>query len=276
MSDDNHSKPLGDESLDDFDFDAFNMDSESTNAEDGNAEDGVFDFDNPFGEDALETNNETSGMDEGESAFDFGDSLGENIPAPEESLTEESLTTDNPENTKKKSTENENIEEPKKKGLLGGLFGGKGKTKKEKKSTKSALGEEDSAESASDTEGVKVKKPKKEKVKKEKVTAGERAPLDWGALLCIIFSVFLLASLVTFNIAAVLTRGSDSTILQTLCFIGAINIIGLAAASVPVLFYRFPKERTLPNVLLGISVVALFTGVLMALYEFYNYGFALG
>jgi hypothetical protein len=78
-----------------------------------------------------------------------------------------------------------------------------------------------------------------------------------------------------FNIAALLS-GESGKLMQTLAFMGAINIVGLAAMSVPVLFYRFPKERTLPNVMLGVSVVALFIALQIAITEFYRYGFAVG
>jgi hypothetical protein len=123
--------------------------------------------------------------------------------------------------------------------------------------------------------GSKEKNPKEKAVKekKEKVPAGETAPRDWGTILCIAFSAFLLASLLVFNIAAFATSGKS--MMQTLCFLGAVNIVGLALAAVPILFYKFPKERTLPNVMLGISVVALFSGVLMLVTEFYRYDFIL-
>jgi len=134
----------------------------------------------------------------------------------------------------------------KKKGLLGGLLGGKKK---------------------------KAPKGKKEKVAKEKEPAGEPVPRDWGTILCIAFSLFLLASLLMFNIAAFATSGNS--MMQTLCFLGAFNLIGLAAAAVPILFYKFPKERTLPNVMLGIAAVATCTSLLIAVTEFYRYSFIL-
>jgi len=133
----------------------------------------------------------------------------------------------------------------KKKGSFGGLFGSKKKAPKEKK----------------------------EKVVKEKEPVGKAAPWDWGTILCISFSVFLLASLLMFNIAAFLTGGNS--LMQTLCFLGAFNLIGLAAAAVPILFYKFPKERTLPNVMLGIAAIATCTSLLIAVTEFYRYSFIL-
>jgi hypothetical protein len=76
-----------------------------------------------------------------------------------------------------------------------------------------------------------------------------------------------------FNVAGLLTGGKS--LMQTLCFLGAINIVGLAAATVPILFYRFPKERTLPNVMLGIAAVAMFCSLLVVVTEFYLYGFVM-
>ena len=61
--------------------------------------------------------------------------------------------------------------------------------------------------------------------------------------------------------------------MQTLCFLGAFNIVSLAVASVPILFYRFPKERTLPNVMLGIAAIAMLSGMQIAIIEFYSYSF---
>lgn len=116
-------------------------------------------------------------------------------------------------------------------------------------------------------------KEKVGKVAKEKKPLGELVPQDLGAALCVAFTVLLLISLAVCNIAAFLTRGSS--ILQTLCFLGAFNIVGLVLLAVPILFYKFPNERTLPNVLLGISVVALFSGVLVLVSEFYSYSFIL-
>jgi len=139
-------------------------------------------------------------------------------------------------------------EEPKK--TKKGFWGSKGKTK-----TKN------------------VPKEKKEKVVKEKKPLKDLTPRDMGTALCVAFTLFLFASMLVFNIAAFFTSGSS--MMQTLCFLGAFNIVGLALIAVPLLFYKFPQERTLPNVLLGISVVAIFSGVLILLTEFSNYSFIL-
>ena len=135
----------------------------------------------------------------------------------------------------------------KKKGLLSGVMGGKkGKTPKEKP----------------------------QKAPKEKTAAGESAPRDLGSVLCIAFSVFLFASLVVFNLATLLLGGGS--LMGTLCFLGAFNIVGLALVAVPILLYKYPQERTLSNVLLGISVGAVFSGVLFLVNNFYQYyGFAI-
>jgi hypothetical protein len=66
---------------------------------------------------------------------------------------------------------------------------------------------------------------------------------------------------------------SGKSLMQTICFLGAFNIIGLAAAAVPILFYKFPKERTLPNVMLGIAAIAVFISLQSAVIEFYRYNF---
>jgi hypothetical protein len=131
------------------------------------------------------------------------------------------------------------------------------------------------SEAAEEEKPVVGKKDKKVKPPKEKKPAGEHLPRDLGTVLCLAFSIFLLVSLLLLNVTAFLCRPSGGSILQTLCFIGAFDIVGLAAAAVPILFYKFPKERTLSNVLLGVSAVAMFSGVLVLLTEFYRYSFIL-
>ena len=119
---------------------------------------------------------------------------------------------------------------------------------------------------------IKNPKVKKEKVPKEKKPAREAAPSEFGTVLCVAFSLLLLASLIGVNIAAFL-RGDPNKMVETIFFLCAFNVVGLALLAVPVMFYRFPKERTLPNVLLGISVVALFSAVEVFVWEFYLYNF---
>jgi hypothetical protein len=120
-----------------------------------------------------------------------------------------------------------------------------------------------------DDDGNKVKVGKKQK---EKVPTGGIVPKDLPTILCIAFTVFLLASLLVFNVVTFLYRGPS--MMQTLCFMGAFNLVGLAVAAVPILFFKSPKEWwTLPNVMLGISVAALFSGVMVLVYEFYSYDF---
>jgi len=220
----------------DFDFDSLNADDpQATTGGDS------FDLENPFGDDVIVSSgsSEEPQANLGESAFDMSDPIGDDLVASDLAPAEGGVSADNP--------------------YLSDSAAGKKKgwfSKNKDKPTKEA-------------------KPKKEKTVKEKKSAGERIPLDLAAILCIAFSVFLLVSLLMFNIAAIFTRGPESTIMQTLCFLGAFNIIGLAAAAVPVLLYKFPEGRTLPNVLLGISAVASFSGLLMLLTEFYRYGFLL-
>jgi len=225
----------------DFDFDSLNADdSQITTGGDS------FDLDNPFGDDVIVSSDSSADSSTeppaspGGSSFDMSDPIGDGLDASDLAPAEGGVSADNPY-------------------ISGSATGKKKKGWFSKDKDKPA----------------KEAKPKKEKTVKEKKPAGERVPLDLAAILCIAFSVFLFVSLLMFNIAAILTRGPESTIMQTLCFLGAFNIIGLAAAAVPVLFYKFPKEQTLPNVLLGISAVASFSGLLMLLTEFYRYGFLL-
>jgi len=281
MSDDSRNsesldaESLDTESLDDFNFDSFNLDEPQASTGDD-----AFDLENPFGDGLAVPNSEAStgepSDNSGDDAFDFGSSLG----GDDSVAHEERVSADNPYLSDLASESSDGEGKAKKKGFLNGLFGGKGKPKKEKKkkTNLSEEGESESSEGEGDTgeEPKKGKRKKKEKVVKEKKPAGERAPLDLATMLCIAFSVFWLVSLLMFNIAGLLSRGPESSLMQTLCFMGAINIVGLIPACVPILFYKFPAERTLPNVMLGISVVALFTGVMMTLTDFYRYGFALG
>ena len=238
MSDDNNKS----ESFDDFDFNAFNEEESPKKSEE------TFDLDNPFGDDWTATSN-----DAGVSANNpyLNDSAISGVGG--EDSVAESSGIDKGEVPPRVA--GEGTTDTKKKGLLAGLFGGK-------------------------TTAPKEKKEKQPKTKKEKTPKGEdgtdkpAVPRDWGTILCISFSVFLLVSLLMLNIATFLTAGGS--LMQTLCFLGAFNIIGLALAAVPILFYKFPQERTLPNVMLGVSVSAMFTGVLVLVNNFYHYyGFAI-
>ena len=217
----------------DFDFDALNADAPQ--ADTGGDS---FDLENPFGDDLAPL--QSVSEEEIRAEYPFDDNLAANLSS-EEDLPEAEESADS-------APEEEEQADTKKKGWFSK---GKSKPAKEKKE----------------------KSEKKEKVVKEKKPAGETVPRDWGTILCIAFSVFLLVSLLMVNIAAFLTSGSS--IMQTLCFLGAFNVVGLAAASVPILFYRFPKERTLPNVMLGIAAVAIFSTVLMAVIELSRYDFIL-
>ena len=293
MSDDNRNS----ESFEDFNFDSFIMDEPQTNTEESS-----FNLDNPFGDDLAAPSSETSigNLSENTSENTEGSSLGfgndpsfggdavtsesgvsADNPYFDDPLADSGVSADNPYLSDALTDESPDGKKKGKKGFLSGLLGGRDKPKKDKpkkeKTKKISLKKGESEEESEGEEGeekTKKAKPKKEKAVKEKKPAGERAPLDLGTILCIAFSVFLLVSLLLFNIAAFLTRGPESSLMLTLCFMGGINIVGLAAASVPVLFYQFPKERTLLNVMLGVSAVALLTGVMIALTEFYRYGFA--
>jgi len=196
-----------------------------------------FDLDSPRGDDMFGSEAEVSAdnpfLDHSSAESTFADSSAE---------TDEHIST---------TPVGEEQSDEKKTGILSGLFGGKKKNAPKEKE--------------------KQPKAKKEKVAKEKKPAGETTPLDWGTVLCIAFSAFLLVSLLVFNIAAIFTAGTS--LMQTLCFLGAFNVVGLVLVAVPLLFYKFPKERTLPNVLLGISVAAMFTGIEFLIIEFSRYSF---
>ena len=260
-----------------------------------------FDLDDPFGGDVVVTDKGMSTGDlpesTGASSFDLNDPFGDDMVAtgggtqdfPAGDLPEGAdsfglddagdlqaaaggVSADNPYLSGAASATTDTGKKGKK-GFLSGIFGGKGKKDKSKKATS---GEESEGDADEPEAGIK-KKGKKEKVVKEKKPAGERAPLEVGEILCIGFTALWLACMLLFNIVALLYyfQGEGVSLLQTLAFMGAINIVGLAGASVPILFYRFPKERTLPNVMLGISAFAMFIAIQIAVTGFYRYGFAL-
>ena len=226
----------------DFDFDLLNSENPSEKTESD-----PLDLDNPFGTDLAMSGSE-AGVSADNPYFNAESALDDpsGMDSVSDSAVEESSETD----------ENEKAEVPPiaaapgKAGKKKGFFG----SKKEKAPTQ-----------------IKEKKSKKEKVIKEKKPLREWVPRDLETILCVAFSLFLLASLLMFNIAAIMTSGKS--LMQTICFLGAFNIIGLAAAAVPILFYKFPKERTLPNVMLGIAAVAVFISLQSAVIEFYRYNF---
>jgi len=234
--------------------------------------DSGFDLDNPFGDDLAPLSREPLGSESGVSADnpyldDFSADGSAASSSFEGSAFEDSAVGESSEIDEDGVPSIDAEEETtgkKKKGFLGGLFGGgkkkapKGKATKEKK-----------------TKEKQPKKGKKEKGAKDGETSDKPAvPRDWGTILCIAFSVFLLVSFLMFNIGTLLVGGGD--LLPTLGFLGAFNLVGLALVAVPILFYRFPQERTLPNVMLGLSVGAMFTGVLFHVHNFYwYYGFAI-
>ena len=206
-----------------------------------NSESFDFDFDS-FNADEPQVN-------AGEGAFDLGNPVGDDMPIGDEMPPlDGGVSADNPY-LSDSATGEEKTEKKKK----GGWFS------KGKKETKEKPGKK-----------VSLKKEKDEKTEKP---PREPVPRNWETILCIAFSVFLLVSLLMFNIAALLTRGPQSTFLQTLCFMGTINLMGLPAAAVPYLFYKLPKGRTLPNVMLGIAAVAMFGGLMFMVTDFYRYGF---
>ena len=240
MSDDNKNS-------DPFDFDNFDFDSLKEEEPQAHAGDSAFDLDNPFGDDRVVTPGGDAEVHEEKTSIFDDSSVIESAEESQETNEEGDVPTivAGEEST------------PKKKGFLGGLFGGK-KAKTPKKEKKA------------EEKQPKPKKEKKEKVPKDKDTADKPVmPRDWGTILCIAFSVFLLVSLLIFNIGTFLSRGDS--LMQTLCFLGAFDIIGLVLVAVPVLFYKFPQERTLPNVMLGISVAAMFTGVLIFVHNYFDY-----
>ena len=231
--------------------DPFNFDFDSLNEGKQEKPEESFDLDNPFGDELAPT---SSKADVSADTSDLNDSA--DIPFEEGSAEEYSET-----GAEEIPPIAAGQEKGKKKGFLGGLFGGKKDKVPKEKAPK---------EKKTQEKQVKPLKEKKEKIPKDKEAADAPAvPRDWGTILCIAFSVFLLVSLLIFNVAAFLTAGGS--LMQTLCFLGAFNIVGLVLVAVPILFYKFPQERTLPNVLLGLSVGALFTSVLLFVHNFYYY-----
>jgi len=185
-----------------------------------------------------------------EGAFDLSQPIGDDLMGDDLPPLDDGVSTDNPYLNDSTAGEKETSEKKKERG---GWFSKKKKETEKKPEIKESL--------------------KKEKTEKAEKPSGESVPRDWEMILCIAFSVFLLVSLLMFNIAALFIRGPESTMMQTLCFIGAINLIGLPAAAVPYMFYKFPKERTLPNVMLGIAAVAMLGGLMFVVTDFYRYGF---
>ena len=272
----------------DFDFDLLNQEEPQEKVPEVNAElsagasDSAFDLNDPFGDDLAPVSEKAevsaaSASSASDSSFDLDNPFGDDLALVSEKT---SVSEDNPylgddsfadSSLDESSKVSEEAVPPiaatgkakGKKGFLGGLFGGKkAKTSKEKTPKEKQAKE-------------KQARHKKEKAPKDKEAVNKPAlPRDGGTILCIAFSAFLLVSLLMFNVATFLTGGNS--LMQTLCFLGAFNIIGLMLVAVPMLFYKFPQERTLPNVLLGISVGALFTSVLFFVHNFYYYyGFTL-
>jgi len=244
----------------DFNFDSLNTDEPLASTGDSS-----FDLDNPFGDDVVVSRNNTSTegtpISGSESSFDLGasdsgvsaDNPYLNAPPPLNLAKGDSQTGED-------SASGTPAPEKKKKGFLGGLFGGKGKKGKETPEPKE-----------------KEPKVKKEKVKKEKAEkkpkepTGPREPRDWGTILCLGIAGFLALNLLVINVAAFL---SAKEIMPLLLFLGTINLVGLTAISVPLLFLRADKkDRTLTNVMLGVSVVVLFGGLMIMFTEFYQYSF---
>ena len=262
MSDDNrNAEPV------DFDFDS--LQAEEPQKSTGESS---FDLDNPFGDDLVASLGGTtaSAHTGGESSFDlaapFGDDLamsGEGVSADNPYLDNESALYDS------SATWDSATSEP---------AAGSSEAESDESGDPASINLEKSDKKKKGKGGwfakgkAKIDLTKDPKAEKE-TSKGEPVPRDWGTILCIAFSVFLLVSLLVFNVAGFLTRGDS--LMQTLCFLATIDIIGLAAAAVPILFYKFPKERTLPNVMLGIAAVAMFSTLLFAVTEFYRYSFVM-
>ena len=229
-----------------FDLDNFDFDSLKEEEPQVKSGDSAFDLDNPFGDDIVVSRSETMGASE-EGSFVFDDSA---VDGPAEESVKPSEVGEVPPIVAEETPAST------KKGFLGGLIGGKKAKTPAAKETKEKQ--------------PKPKKEKREKAPKDKDATDKPAvPRDWGTILCTAFSVFLLVSLLLFNVGTFLSRGDN--LMHTLCFLGAFNVVGLVLVAVPVLFYKFPQERTLPNVMLGISVGAMFTGVLVLVHNYFDY-----
>ena len=246
-----------------------------------------FDLENPFGDDVVVTSSKAEpSASTSESSFDLESPFGDDVVGGVEAGSGGNVLSDDedsfPGTAAEQPPEFDDYvppiaveEKSKKKGFLGGIFGGKKDKAPKEAKTKTKPGKEKPVKE----KPAKPPKEKKEKVVKEKAVKEKRpvVPRDWGTILCVVFSVFLLASLLMFNVATFLSRDANSTLMGTLCFLGAFNLVGLTLVAVPILLYKFPQERTLPNVLLGLSVGAMFTGVLLLVHNFYHYyGFVVG
>jgi hypothetical protein len=123
----------------------------------------------------------------------------------------------------------------------------------------------DTTKSDGDSEPEPTPTPEPEPESAPKVSA---EPLDW---IIIAFSGFLFFALLVHNVASILAGGGS--VMQTLCYISAFDIVGLCAAAAPFMCIKERKHINLFQVLLGMSSTALCLGVLVLLTEFYRYGF---
>jgi hypothetical protein len=94
---------------------------------------------------------------------------------------------------------------------------------------------------------------------------------DVPGILCLAAAGTLLLIMLVQNVMSLVFCGGS--ILRAVCYVAAFDIIGLGAVAVPALIYKHRSEIGLFNVLLGVSSMALFVGVLIMLTEFYRYGF---
>ncbi|GHT21485.1 hypothetical protein FACS189419_02460 [Planctomycetales bacterium] len=115
--------------------------------------------------------------------------------------------------------------------------------------------------------GKKSKKKEKPAKKKPVKTA---APRDWNGTICLFFAGLVLLVLIAANLVTLL---SSSNFMQTLIFLGTLDVLGLCIVAVPVMFYRKREDINVFNVLLGIASSAMFIGVIVMITEFFRYGF---
>ena len=125
--------------------------------------------------------------------------------------------------------------------------------------------------------GKKTKKAKKEKPKRaKKARDPNQEPADLGAVLSLSFAIALGVALLAWNVYVLLFEPYKSVgvgFSSTIYYLVGVDIFGGIAIVVPWLFYKFKTERTLFNVLLGTSAIALLIGLIFLLDVLYRYDF---
>lgn len=127
--------------------------------------------------------------------------------------------------------------------------------------------------------GKKKKKSKPERKKKEekKPRDPNQQPADLGTVLSISLAIVLGVALLVWNVF-VLSQPYKSAgvgLSSTIYYLVGVNIFGILAVCVPVLFYKNKKEINLFYALLGTSVITLLIGLILLLDMLYRYDFVI-